>query len=355
MLAQVFSVVLHLVQPAAGGAEGISGIARFRAAYSPSCDVEIITRRAAAPGDGFTPEMLETIRAIPGVEAFVDTATDRTLYTVFRQVHTRERSGRSCASTISLLQGGNAENHAQIGIWSADEYARVNIAQNRCELREIPPSTWEAYVKHRDSGMLPPELERAQSGFLELTFFLIWALDQAGVVESRSDGRIRLSTPSGDILVLIDEKTGELMEASVNALGEMRWVFTGFHASPLFPARCPREIRETYTPIGSPSVPGDVILVDSARCISSVNPTIFDWRSLVATAIQLPSGRVIDSSGAVIAHEPPDRSPPPIVHGKDGSLEVASGSIAATWAWGVMIAITAVAIIIGLVLRRRMA
>lgn len=297
--------------------------------------------------------MLEVIRAIPGIEEYTDVPSGRTLHTLFRQVHIRERSNRSHISTYSLLQGGNPANHARIAIWGGAEYASGNASQGRCELRDMPPPSWDAYVKARDSGMMPPELERAGVGFLELATFLIWAFDQAGVVEHEASGRIDLSTPQGDIRVLADGRTGEMIEATVRASGETRWAFSGSHAEALFPARCPREIRMTYALPGSGHEPGDVVLIDSAKCIPPVDPAMFEWQTIARTAVHLPSGRTLDSTGAMVSREPPDRSSPPLVANADGTLEVAPGSVTPPWAWGATIAVGAVAIVAGLLLRRR--
>ncbi|HRJ50061.1 MAG TPA: hypothetical protein PKU91_05990 [Phycisphaerales bacterium] len=179
--------------------EGIarSGLDRFRAAYSPTCDIEIVSRRAAAPGESITPEMLEVIRAVPGIEEYTDVPSGRTLHTMFRQVHIRERSNRSHITTYSLLQGGNPASHARIAIWGGAEYASGNAAQSRCELRDMPPPSWDAYVKARDSGMIPPELERAGLGCLELATFLTWAFDQAGGPYRTFDPPGRHSRPGG--------------------------------------------------------------------------------------------------------------------------------------------------------------
>ncbi len=336
----------------------------FKNAYAHPVPYEISYRRAAAPGDGITPEMIQTFLAIPGIGEYIDPQTGRRMLTTFRVKLRSDGMGGVRTESTNLLVGGPDAKRTAIILWSGAETARVSsIGDKQAQVRRMPAPDWPQFLVALKRGQLPPETERAQESYMCLAQHLIWVLDNSAktTVSAASSAdapnALRLASQDAGMTAIIDAGTGELLGAELAIFGgRQTWAFTGFLPEHLFPARHPREIRSVFRPAGAEKAdPGDVLLVDSVKVLPGVDPAGFSWKSVAGSALDPVTGRITDPAGNVTdAPREFAGDPAPAVNA-DRSLSPPASAWTRPWAWAATVVATCLLVVLGLWLRRRAA
>ena len=338
-------------------------IALFKKAYAHPVPYEISYRRAAAPGDGITPEMIQSFLAVPGIEEYIDPPTGRHMLTIYRVKLRCDGMGGVRTESTNLLIGGPDAKRTAITLWSGSQTARVGtIGDKQAQVRRMPAPDWQQFLATLKRGQMPPETERAQESVLCLAQHLIWVFDNSTRTSASSNATslvpaINLTSDDAAMTAIIDAATGELLGAELAILGGRQiWTFTGSLPKRLFPARHPREIRSVLRPAGAAKAdPGDVLLVDSARAISGVDPAELSWKSVAGSALDPVTGRVTDLAGNV-TEAPRDAAgdPVPVVNA-DGTISPPKSVWTRPWAWAATVVATCLLVVLGLWLRRKLA
>lgn len=364
LLPLAFSAVLSQAQPVQEKPSSVDARALFKHAYAHPVPHEISYRRAAAPGDGITPEMIQTFLAIPGIEEYIDPPTSRHMLTIYRVKLRCDGLGGVRTESTNLLIGGPDAKRTAITLWSAGQTARVSSMDDKQALvRSMPPPDWQQFLATLKRGQLPPETERAQESVLCLAQHLIWVLENStsttisSAPSSIAPAAVAVKSDDAGMTAVIDAATGELLGAELAILGGRQiWTLTGALPEHLFPARHPREVRSVFQPAGADNPePGDVLLVDSVKVLPAVDPAELSWKSVARSALDQVTGRVTDLAGNVTdAPRDVPSDPVPVVNA-DRTLSPSPSAWTRPWAWAATVVATCLLVLLGVWLRRRLA